>query len=516
MSEQKTLKQRMTERLPLCIFVLCLIQPILDIAGYWQQTLGVGNAVTMALRMVLLGGTVLLGFLLSDRKRVYFLTAAILCLLTAGHVFACACLSGGYQEPVKDLVNLVRIYFLPMMTICFITFMKKNKAVFPAMMKGMVTDLLIIAGVQLISTLTGTDPHTYSVDKTGILGWFLWTNSQSAILAMLTPISICWALQKWEKRVLPVALITAISEATLFVLAPRLAYASLIGAGLGVAICLLLSKRQRWRQALAVALVTCLFVAAFPISPTHKRLSANDNRAEQTQQIIKKMDIHIEIVTEPASQSTLSSGETQEPGKTAPGKPVVIIDKKNAEKLEKLYRSQDILWSMVDRFGRDKVFEAYSYTLDPTILSNNRLMKIRFCQLLMSESGTSSKLFGLNLHEMTYSRYDKDGKLTVDNYDVENDLHGIYFLTGIVGLCLMLIFLLWFGVRALIAVIRDHKYYFKLPLCAFAIAYGLGLIHAYYTASVLRRNNASIYLAMVLAGLWYLSRKKESQVEENS
>jgi len=163
----------------------------------------------------------------------------------------------------------------------------------------------------------------------------------------------------------------------------------------------------------------------------------------------------------------------------------------------------------VERFGRDKVFEAYSYTLDPTVLSNSRLMKIRFCELLMRESGTLSQLFGLNLQEMTYTRLDKSGKQVVDNYDVENDLHGVYFLTGIVGLALMVLFLLWFGLRALLAVIRDHKRCFTLPMCAFAIAYGLGLIHAYYTASVLRRNNASIYLAMVLAGLWYLSRRQK-------
>ena len=511
MSVNKTMKQRITEQLPLFIFWLCLIQPVLDIAGFWQQKIGVGNTITMALRMILLSATVLLGFLLSEKKRVYFITAAVLCLLTAGHVFACMNVPNGYQEPIKDLVNLVRVFFLPMMTICFITFMKQNHAVFPTVMKAMTIDLLIIAGVQLASCVTGTNPYTYSVDKTGILGWFLWTNSQSAILAMLTPISICWALQKWEKRILPVALVTAVSEATLFVLAPRLAYASLIGAGLAVAVCMLLANRQRWRQGLAIALVTCLFVAAFPIAATHKRLSVNDIRTEKTVEYIKKMDIHIEIVTEPVSEPTLPSGETQEPKHTSPGKPIVIIDKKNAAKLEKLYRSQDIIWSMVERFGREKVFEAYSYTLDPTILSNTRTMKIRFCELLMDESGTLSRLFGLNLHEMTYTRLDKNGNQVVDNYDVENDLHGMYFLTGIVGLVLMAVFLLYFGVRALLAVLRKPKEYFTLPLASFAIAYGLALIHAYFTASVLRRNNASFYLAIVLAGLWYLSRRHEGE-----
>lgn len=514
MNKGKAILDRIRGRLPLVVFVLCVIQPLLDAAGYWQQYFGVSNAVTMALRMILLGGTVLLGFVLSDRKRYYFLTAAVLAALTAGHIFACTRSVNGYQEPIKDLINLVRIYFLPLMTISFITFLRQNDAVFPAVIRGMVTDLFLIAGIQFVSAVTGTDPHTYSVDKTGILGWFLWTNSQSAILAMTLPVSLCWALRHWKKHILPVILITAIGEAALFVLAPRLAYASLAAAGLGVAICLLLTERKRWAQALAIALVTCLFIAAFPISPTYKRLNANENRAEKTVEQIQNLDIKIEIVTDPATVPSGETGESNVPERHS--KPRVKIDEKNAKKLEKLYRSQDILWSVVERFGREKVFEAYNYSLDPSVLGNTRLMKIRFCELLMAESGTASHLFGLNLKEMTFQRQDKDGILVTDNYDVENDLHGVYFLTGAVGLGLMIAFLLYFGIRALIAVIRRRKQCFTLSMCAFAISYGLGLIHAYYTASVLRRNNASIYLALILAGLWYLSCKRAQAAERKT
>ncbi len=505
MDKHTPITDRLRERLPTLVLLLCLVQPLLDVAGYWQKTIGISNAVTMAIRMLLLGGTVLLGFVLSRRKGYYLLAAALLLLLTAGHVLACTQNPKGYVQPVTDLINLVRIYFLPLMTICFITFLRENRKVFPAVIKGMVADIAIIAGVQLISALTGTDPHTYSVDRTGILGWFLWTNSQSAILAMLTPIAVCWAYYRWDRKLLPMMLSAAVSEATLFVLAPRLAYASLVAAGLGMAICILLADRKRWTQALALALVTCLFVAAFPLSPTHKRLSDNENRVEQTVEQIKGMDIVIEIIDETQTGVTDESG-LPEPGS---GRPRVRIDQENADKLEQLYRSQDIIWSMVDRFGRERVFEAYGYTLDPTVLSNTRIMKIRFCQLLMDESGLLSRLFGLNLSEMSYVRFDRDGNLVSDNYDVENDLHGIYFLTGYVGLGMMILFLLYFGVRALLAVIRQPRRYFTPFMAAFSIAYGLGLIHAYYTASVLRRNNASIYLALVLAGLWYLSRRPE-------
>ena len=112
------------------------------------------------------------------------------------------------------------------------------------------------------------------------------------------------------------------------------------------------------------------------------------------------------------------------------------------------------------------------------------------------------------------TRYDKDGILVTDNYDVESDYHGVYFLTGAVGLALMLLFLLFFGMRTLIAIIRNPKQNLSLTVISFCMAYGIGLIHAYYTASVLRRNNASIYLAMVLACLYCLPVLKKQETHK--
>ena len=284
MNKTQSWKERISEKLPMLVLAFCLLQPLLDVAGFWQDQLHIGNTVTMALRMLLLAGSVLLGFLLSDRKRYYYIAAAVLLVLTGGHILACMQNAKGYREPVNDLINLVRIYFLPMMTLCFITFLRRNEKVFPAMQKGMLASLLEIALVQLLSTVTGTDPHTYAVDGIGILGWFMWTNSQSAILAMVAPISICWAIRllnekplsggaKW--RYLQIALITAVAEATLFVLAPRLSYFSLLFCGFGVCTCLLITDRKQWKMALAIFLVTALFTAAYPFSPTYRRMTKN-------------------------------------------------------------------------------------------------------------------------------------------------------------------------------------------------------------------------------------------------
>lgn len=514
MKEERSFLDRVQAMLPLLVFILLLVQPILDVAGYWQQELGLSNTGTLLIRMALLAASVLLGFLLSDRKKYYLVLLLVCVLLTLGHAYACVHTANGYREAVKDIVNLVRIYFLPLMTFCFMTFLQKNDKVFSTMVKAVVLDVAIIASVQLISTLTGTDPHTYADDKIGVRGWFLWTNSQSAVLAMACPIVICWATFRWKNKLLPLILTALIAEGALFVLAPRLAYAALIGVGFAMAFCLLLLNRKFWPQTMALVLVTCLFVALYPVSPTYQRLNVNESNVEKTKEKIEQMDIHVEIVADSDTDSESFENPNSENGER-PTKPVVRLDKENAEKLEKIYFSQVLLRSMAERFGRDQVFHIYNYTLDPTVLSSARQIKINFCALLMEESGVLSKCFGLNLKDMTHERIAYDNLPVTDNYDVENDFHGMYFLTGYVGLGLMIVFLIWFGLRALIAVIRKPKQFFNLPMCAFALAYGVGLIHAYFTASVLRRNNASIYMAFVLAGLWYLSQTRESSPQKS-
>ena len=68
MDKKRTFSQRLTDKLPLLVVLFCCIQPVLDVLGYWQDELGIPNVLTLTLRMLLLAGTVLAGFLLSDRK----------------------------------------------------------------------------------------------------------------------------------------------------------------------------------------------------------------------------------------------------------------------------------------------------------------------------------------------------------------------------------------------------------------------------------------------------------------
>ena len=159
------------------------------------------------------------------------------------------------------------------------------------------------------------------------------------------------------------------------------------------------------------------------------------------------------------------------------------------------------------------MFRIYNYTIDPEILGSVRQVKINYCTLLMEEAGIASRLFGLNLQDMIFEREGTDGIIIQDNFDVENDFHGIYFLTGITGLVLLIAFFAVIAGRALWAVIRRPKACFTPAMASMGIAFGIAMIHAYFTAAVLRHNNASVYLAAVLASLWYLSGRQEKKKE---
>lgn len=546
MEHRDAFKEKLLRKLPTFILIYCLLQPLLDVAGYWQMQWEVSNLGTTAIRTALLVGSVLLGFVLSDRKRYYFLVVGVLALLFGLHVFANL---PNYVEWPKDVANIVRIYLMPLTVLCFITFLRQGgDRAFRAMRNGMLINLVIIAVVELLSVLTGTDRQTYHHEGIGVLGWFFWANSQSAILSIMAPITVCWALKKWPKRYLPALLATILTSALLYFFGTRLTYFTMIASNLCVAVCLQIISPSRWKQALMIALICAIFVGGYFYSPMKKRMDAVSSIENSHQKTINSMNIephYSSASSEPGNPTAATGTLPQNSGKSEteqPGNPTGAADtlpqdqptdpnetkphqgsktddpaemtKENKEKLDKLYYS--FLYPVVTTFGYDRVEAAYDYTTDASVLGNWRIEKLTFCSLMLEDGTIWQRLFGMNV--MNYRAYVTDWLYNskTDRWesgylemDVENDFHGIYFLLGIVSLVLMIAFLLYFGLRGILAVVRDRKRCFNLDMVGFAIAYGAALGHAYFTVSVLRRNNASVYLAMVLAAIWYLSQRKQ-------
>ena len=474
--------------LPRLTVFLCLSQPILDLISYWQIQWGLPNLYTMFFRLFLLLGGLIVGFLVTDRRKCYFWFAAVIGLYLAGHILACSLNEGGYQNPDEDLTDQLRTLVMPLTALTLISFERQNPKVFPALVRGIVLNMTVILCVELVSVITGTDPHTYSAKGIGTRGWFVWTSPQSAILSIGAPITIAWAAERYPKRILPAAAASLCCFGMLYCFGTRLTFVSMVAVGLGLSVCLLCRGRERIGQALAVLVCVILFTALYPVSPMAR------NRAA----VLENARIKQERVSDAAAAEGAAPGARQTEDPAA---------------LRAAYRYN--LQGMIDRFGLERVAEKYQHTLDADRICDDRVMKNTFCSLLMEDAVENTVLarwFGIELgrtrqYETEVYEFETDSwVIAEETYDPENDFSGVYYLCGLAGLLLTAGFLLCFAVRTGFAFLHKKNPLSDLMLDAFSGALVIAVVYAIDTASVLRRNNASIYLAFLLAGLWELTK----------
>ena len=478
----KPFARAIQSRLPLLVFILCVIQPVMDVLSYWLDVAGADNTITLLLRLLVLMATVLTGFLLSHRKQIYFLLCGVLVLLTVGH--AAVCLYYGYQDPVGDLTNLVRIYQMPLAVLSFITFIRRDEKCLEAVKWGFLTSFGVMVVVELLATVTQTDPHTYANKGIGVLGWFLTTSAQSAILSMVIPVAILCVLEWKNHHPLFGVGIGVLGLGVLYLFATRLTYAALLGCAFGLAVsCLLIKVLHKKPYGRTAAVFAALGIVALLLAGVSPMAKNNEKVAENAQ--LKQADILqlVEADRAAAEERGLTGTELE------------------TASLKSAY--EKYLPGVTGRFGLERTAEYYGYTTDVVNLSNTRLQKQSYSLMLMQDQPLA-RLFGLELHDLTYDDI---------TYDAENDFHGIYFLCGGVGLVLMIAFIAFFLLRILVVLVKDFKTYFTLPAAAFGIALICGLAHAYFTAGVLRRPNSNFYLGVLLAVVYVLSTAKKAKCD---
>lgn len=486
---------------PVLVFLLCVCQPILDVIAYWNRELSLPSDWTSVLRLALLLGGFLAAFLVTERKRAYIVFSAVVLALLAGHALACLGTSEGYINWVEDLTDQARTLVLPVTAITMMSFLRAEPRAFEAMLKALVCNLILVLFVMLLSTLTGTDPHTYPTKSVGVRGWFIWTSPQSAILSILSPLIIAWTLRRWPDRTLPVLLASLLTFGMLYAYGTRLGYFTILGVGLGLAVCVFPGGKGRRLQAGAILLSALLFLALYPVSPMTVNRTA----------LLENEKIKQQRVTAAVEALEGRNYGTDDPEETGPYAYEYENGFKDYEAIRTAYRYN--LQGMIDRFGVIPVAERYYYTLNASVICNDRIMKKNFCFMLMDDMNAETPLarfFGVELERTrvndteVYDFYADDWVRGTENYDPENDVIGVLTLNGIVGFALLAALLLWFGLRAIWAVWTDRSRFTPL-FAAFFGAYGIAIVYAVNTASTLRRNNASVYFAWVLAGLWYLS-----------
>jgi len=482
MKKFETLRSVLTEKLPGIVLLLFLFQPLMDVISFWLTELGKSNVMTLLLRFGVLGMTVLTGFLLSHRKSIYWIAAGICLMIGIGHIYALY----DYAAPaslVSDLTNYVRVLQMPLTAMCLITFLRENPRCYEAMKHGVVGSLAIILVVEVLAIVTGTDPHTY-VDGRGVLGWFNNTNSQSSILCMIVPVSMAWSYEKKGVQSPWFWMISLGGLGALFLLGTRLGLFSLVASGFGLGLSQIIIKPSRWKQAICFVLAAVVFLCLLPMSPMTSHQGTYSMVQTNRQAIIDERLAAYDL--KPLDEAGISEEELQE-------RKALWIE---ALSYTYSYHAEDF----VKIFGLEQTIEHYNYSKDINVITEQRPKKLMFGELLMENSPLSARLFGVELARFTVGK---------NIYDVENDFHGVYFLYGWVGLAAMCLFLLYFIWLILKALLKNFKQYFTMEAASWGVALVCCLLHVYNTAGVLRRPNASFYLAAVLAAIYYLVQVKE-------
>ena len=257
----------------------------MDVLSYWLQEWGVSNLPTLLLRFGVLGLTMLFGFILSERKRVYYIAAAVIAFIGLGHVGAC--LQVGYTAPISDLTNYIRVVQMPITVLCLITFLRQDDRSFEGMQLGLTGALFLTLAVEIISVITGTDPGTYT-DGTGIIGWFHNTNSQSSNLCVLVPISLAWQLSRKKRNWILFWITAVLGCFSMYFFATRLAYLGIAVVTAGMALSILLARRSDWKVALGFLALFALFALLMPRSPMMIHLNATSGKQDERQGYINE------------------------------------------------------------------------------------------------------------------------------------------------------------------------------------------------------------------------------------
>ena len=95
-------------------------------------------------------------------------------------------------------------------------------------------------------------------------------------------------------------------------------------------------------------------------------------------------------------------------------------------------------------------------------------------------------------------------------YDLENDFPAIYYMGGYVGFAFYIAFLAYFALLIIVGLITRFKKLFTLESGMVGVTFVLMLGIAQYAGYVLRRPNASIYLSVILAYIYWLTAVREN------
>jgi len=475
------LKNRLSQSSPQVMTAILLLQPLLDVFSYFMQQQGT-TIISTALRTVLLFAVCAYGFVITEHRRAYLVLYSVLAGFWLLHTLNCLRL--GYQDPVGDAAEYLKLIQFPLWTLVFLTICRQRPTLNLCASGLLAANFAIILLVIGLSYATGAPAYTYDIPargvKLGLLGWFGVPNAQSAVLAMIFCGLLAWAHEKGQLWLFSLA--NGAGCAVLYFSGTRLAYYAAVLASAGFVVLIFLAGgRRRWNCVpLVVGLV--LLLAFRGVSPMIQRraLPGDTYRIyqEQTDQVMGR-----------DKDYTYTGGE---------------IPKETREKITQVYEQvygglnfagAPMLGDLLDRFGTQRVMEYYDYTTAASTLCHVRTKKIAVMAMTWEEQDLLTKLVGVEYAAAT---------LNGTNYDPENDFPGLFYFYGWLGTGIYVAFAGSFLVWVLAGCVRNLRRlpeYLTVSLGAWAMIYVLGLGAAQYSGQVMRKPSVTVYMSLAAAQL---------------
>ena len=467
--------------------VILLLQPLLDVLSFFMQEAGT-TAVTTVIRLILLAVVSLYGFVISDRRQLYAAGWAVVAGFWLLH--SLNSIREGYLEPIGDAAEFLKLVQFPLWAMAFFTIFQKREGESEDVFGVLAINFGVILLVIGLSYLTGHTAFTYDFPERGIqlgvLGWFGVPNAQSAILSLLVPGVILWALNTEQFWVYTVC--SAAGLGLLYMTGTRLTYYTALLCAAGFLLLILLCRRPP---------VFCLPMLAFFILLLALRgVSPMEQRQQVSETSFAVYQEKIDAVMGEDRDFTYTQGQEIPPAVY--------------EKIKTLYTDvygvegvygEVLLGDLNERFGVEKVMEEFSYSIRPQVLNNSRTRKLIALRMVWEERDFLTHLVG-----MEYSA----AKIGAHNYDPENDFPALLYFTGYLGVAIYGLFLLGIVLYAILAFFVRFPSLLSPEFGTAAMMCALALGAAQLSGQVLRRPNVTVYFSLAAALLLVLARETPS------
>ena len=455
--------------------LLIAAQPLLDALAFWtaNETATAAGYIRLALLALFPLWLLLRG---KERKKL-LLGLGVMALFGLLHV-----LNGfrvGYVSPVFDIRYLVKVLQAPVLALCLMQLIRdeatKKQAYRGLLCAGAITLLLLV-----LARLSGTGNVTYG-EGLGYSGWVIDDNrtANSILLVTLGVFAVGWAVcseSKWLQLLVPAAV-----TAVYLVNGTKACYFSLYVIFGAYALFLVLRRfvtgeKVRRFAVLVLALLMVFATVIYPWTPRCKVSAAIARSAAG--EIEATLALKGYDVDKMSFEERYNNPEVK-------------------EVFEYYYYRYfiGVLPDIFDRFGMDALLVYFRMTTDAARLIDTRQIKIAYSALLWQECDWPTRLVGFEV-----SRLGFDG-----THDLENDWPALFFYYGYLGCALYGAFVLYFIGLIFRRLRENFKASFTVENFALLLALALQLGLAQFSGALLRRPNVSIYLALILALIYYVT-----------